>query len=361
MPQSLSAFTNASESLTPRTRADAPAAARRSGYAKFLELAALNDASRGFITDDTLTIVAELSVGVVPTGVARAPIAHEGYADTLFVEPPAAANQCGICLCVMKDPVGGCRHGHKCVLMPRSRQLRTSRCSLTRPHTSFCRGCLTTWLSNGCKNCPTCRSSVHNVVPNRYAADAIGALAVRCPATVDQLWHLVRCAWTGPLHELAAHRSSCVAEEVPCFWALCKKRMLRGIADSHAARCEHRSVFCPKCSHVLNGADAISTHGARCLAEPARCSNAGCDALVLRAAMPAHRAVCTFEVVPCAVPGCRASVTRNGINAHMASAAAAHMQALCGQVVALTARLEDAERELRRISAEQGASKRPRH
>jgi len=333
------------------------AAAPRSGYAKFLELAALNDASRGFITDDTLTIVAELSVGVVPTAVARAPAAHEGYADTLFVEPPAAANQCGICLCVMKDPVGGCRHGHKCV--PCSRHIALF--VLTRPRTSFCRGCLTTWLSNGCKNCPVCRSSVHNVVPNRYAADVIGALAVRCPAgaaTAASLWQLARCAWTGPLHELASHRSSCVAEEVPCFWAACKKRMLRGIADTHAARCEHRSVFCSKCSHVLSGAVASDTHGARCAAEPARCANAGCDALLLRAAMPAHRAVCAFEVVPCAVPGCRAAVARNAMEAHMASAMAAHMQALCGRVHALTARLEEAERELRRVSAKQGALKR---
>ena len=136
------------------------------------------------------------------------------------------------------------------------------------------------------------------------------------------------------------------------MWALCKKRMPRGTANTHTITCESRSEFCPHCSEVLRGNAAVVKHVAVCAAAPSPCPNAGCDANVAQDGMDAHRAVCAFELVPCEVPGCTVKMARNALDAHMTTAAGAHFKALSSTVLALTARLEAAEAELRRYSAE---------
>ena len=136
------------------------------------------------------------------------------------------------------------------------------------------------------------------------------------------------------------------------MWPLCSKRIPRGAAAAHVAKCGRRSEFCPHCSEVLRGNAACVKHGARCAAAPSPCPNAGCGKKVVQGGMEAHRAVCTFEVVPCAVAGCDVKLERHAIAAHMASAAGAHIQALSSRMLALTARLNEVEAELGDVKAE---------
>ena len=194
------------------------------------------------------------------------------------------------------------------------------------------------------------------VVTNRFAADVISALVLRCPTAAaltaaGPVPPAARCTWKGPTRDLIAHQATCVAVEVACEWPLCKKRMPRGTAATHAAKCGRRAEFCPHCSEVHVGNAAIKKHPANCSAAPSPCTNAGCPVEVKRDGMEAHRAVCAFEVVPCAVPGCGMSLARNAMEAHMTSGVGAHMQALCGEVLSLRARLDAAEAELRRVAA----------
>ena len=88
-----------------------PSASR--GWCKFVSLTELNDVSRRFIKDDTLTICAELEVHLVRDPEPAAPAKQEGYDEKLFLQPPPPASPCTICLCVMADPVS-CPEGHKC-------------------------------------------------------------------------------------------------------------------------------------------------------------------------------------------------------------------------------------------------------
>ena len=143
------------------------------------------------------------------------------------------------------------------------------------------------------------------------------------------------------------------------MWALCKKRIPRGAAAAHISKCGRRAEFCPHCSEVLRGNAAVIKHGERCAAAPSPCANAGCGKKVAHDGMEAHRAVCAFEPVTCAVPGCDVKIARSAVDAHMASAAGAHIQVLSSRVLALTARLDDVEAELRRRPAEAAAAVAP--
>jgi hypothetical protein len=125
------------------------------------------------------------------------------------------------------------------------------------------------------------------LVPNRFAADAIGALALRCTAIAEGV---SVCPWTGPLRELASHRSTA------------------------------------------------------CAARPLQCPNAGCGVQAAAGAMDAHRAACGFERVPCSVPGCGVLLARNAVDAHMAASKDAHLQAL-------TASFAEVQAELRNVRA----------
>ena len=196
------------------------------------------------------------------------------------------------------------------------------------------------------------------LVPNRFAADTIGDLKLRCPPGNAAGQAVPLCAWTGPVSDLAAHQSTCTAEQVPCRWSGCCEVTARGVAATHAVACTHRERFCVDCQEVLLGADAIAPHGASCGGVPMPCPNTGCSASARRGEMEFHRATCAFEIVTCAVPGCGARVARNGMEAHFAAASGAHtaalvgliqtlngsLLALSGHVQALTARLDLAER-----------------
>jgi len=285
---------------------------------------------------------------------AAPPMRQEGYDEKLFVHEPVAVSKCSICVGVMNDPVC-CPQGHKYVLHACPGCCRPADAPRRRI-ASFCRACLSKWFADSKANntCPSCRSPVEQVVPNRFAADVISALVLRCPKTADTAGSLppaAQCTWTGPVRDLVSHQATCVAIEVACVWTQCRKRTPRGTADSHFAECEHRVLFCPHCSVHEFGSAAMTAHAASCSAAPSPCSNPGCTVKVVRDGMEVHRAVCAFEVVPCAVPGCGVSLARIAMEAHMTSGVGVHMQALCGEVLSLRARLDAAEAELRRVAA----------
>lgn len=78
-----------------------------------MPLHTLNDPDAGFVhDDDTLRIRLDMrliapAVNVLPAGYPT---------ELLLVTPVAEVSLCGICLCVMRDPVC-CADGHKCVLL----------------------------------------------------------------------------------------------------------------------------------------------------------------------------------------------------------------------------------------------------
>lgn len=192
-------------------------------------------------------------------------------------------------------------------------------------------------------------------MPNRFAADVISALVLRCPIAASltpaaAAIPSVQCTWTGPVRDLAAHPASCAAAEVACVWPLCKTRMPRGSLAAHITSCGSRAEICPHCSEVQRGNAAITAHAAVCAAKPVLCSHTGCLQSVARSAMAAHLDGCAFKRVPCGVLGCGVLVARNAMTSHMASAAVAHMQTLTRRVLALTARLDATEAELRRFT-----------
>ena len=80
-----------------------------------MELTALNDPSRRFIEDDSITVVAKVQVHL-HSSEPQPEKKKCGYDEKLFLEQPVPeACMCGICMCVMEDPVL-CPEGHKCVL-----------------------------------------------------------------------------------------------------------------------------------------------------------------------------------------------------------------------------------------------------
>ena len=143
------------------------------------------------------------------------------------------------------------------------------------------------------RSCPLrCRTRIERIVPNRFAAELIGAMTLRCPAFAAA-GATAPCAWIGSVRELARHRLTCTSAP--------------------------------------------------------QCPNAGCGACTAAGAMAAHRAACAFEIVSCSVAGCGATMLRSAVDEHMAAAAGAHVTLLDGVVRALTARLEEADQELRNV------------
>ncbi len=143
------------------------------------------------------------------------------------------------------------------------------------------------------RSCPLrCRTRIERIVPNRFAAELIGAMTLRCPAGAAA-GAAAQCTWVGSVRELARHRFACAAAP--------------------------------------------------------QCPNAGCGACTAGGAMAAHRAACAFETVSCTVPGCGAAMLRSAVDEHMAAAAGAHVTLLNDVVRALTARLEEADQELRNV------------
>ena len=210
----------------------------------------------------------------------------------------------------------------------------------------FCRGCIEKWTAgktDANRRCPTCRCIMDTLVPSRSAAAAIDALVLRCPRGGG-------CTWTGPLSDLAAHGSTCAAVLVPCKWAACSVRTARSAADAHAAICEHQQSFCRKCSDVLNGEDAITTHAASCTGASVPCPNAGCSGTARRCDLDLHRAACMFEMISCSVPGCGARFKRSETDAHHTAAAGTHNAALIDMVQTMSSNMTSLNRSLQALN-----------
>ena len=194
-------------------------------------------------------------------------------------------------------------------------------------------------------------------MPNRSAADAIGALVLRCPrgggAATDAAAGQAapQCTWTGRVSDLGSHESTCAAVLVPCKWAACSVATARSASATHEAECAHREVFCKRCSDVLRGADAIASHDASCDGTPVPCPNAGCSAQARRGDLRAHRATCGSEVIRCSVPSCGARFKRSEADAHHVSAAGTHTAALVGMVQTLSSNMTGLNSSLQALNS----------
>ncbi len=95
-------------------------AAPRRGFTNFIPLDELNDASRHFIQNDTLTVVVEARV---TRRLPREPLpsaVSQGFEPDLFAQQPVADEMlCGVCLAVMNDPVSCADGAHKCAALRR--------------------------------------------------------------------------------------------------------------------------------------------------------------------------------------------------------------------------------------------------
>ena len=129
---------------------------------------------------------------------------------------------------------------------------------------SFCRACLTGWLSTGGgrTQCPLrCLSKVERATPNRYAKDAIDSLRVRCPNASD----VALCDWSGELRQTTAHTAVCVRQEVSCTLPGCGVTCFRMSLPRHVAACALRVRPCMHCALELGVADLLQ-HQSRCIA-----------------------------------------------------------------------------------------------
>lgn len=207
---------------------------------------------------------------------------------------------------------------------------------------SFCRACLTGWLSTGGgrTQCPLrCLSKVERVTPNRYAKEAIDHLKVRCP----NLSASALCIWGGELQQLEAHTKICSFQEVSCKLPGCTAKMRRVELPEHAAACAARVLPCIHCALELGVGDVVQ-HQSRCPAAPITCPNSGCGlALAQRYMLEEHRLTCEHELVTCPVASCGERRIRSLFDAHLQQAPVAHHRALVAQVTALTKQLAAAE------------------
>jgi hypothetical protein len=210
------------------------------------------------------------------------------------------------------------------------------------------------------------RCVVKRVVPNRYAAEALGELRVRCPrvpsppaapavpppetrkrkarTAAEVAAAADGCAWTGTLSALETHAAECALEPVACPNAAagCTATVARRDLSAHAAACPRREVTCPHCESE-GFAEDLSKHLTRCHDAPVTCTNAGCGASCARRELPTHRAACPHEEVACPVPGCIERCARSALSAHLVAAQATHLIGLCSHVAVLTRRLSAAE------------------
>jgi hypothetical protein len=136
-----------------------------------------------------------------------------------------------------------------CVCLQPARQPTRTPCAHL-----FCADCIAAWLAGGATTCPIDRSAVvaADLRLDDDAAEAIGALAVRCT-------HHPTCDWTGAWASLPAHVNLCDRRPVACALAAVG---CRHVGDLPAAA-EHRTAAALQHVDMLAAALAVSEAGRR--------------------------------------------------------------------------------------------------
>ena len=163
-----------------------------------------------------------------------------------------------------------------------------------------------------CKNEYDC-CVVHALLGERH----ILSLKTCCDNTANG------CKWTGELHSLKKHLTSCDFTLLPCPNE-CKEgsevhQLLRKDMEQHIQQeCPRRQYECPHCKEVGEYEERVTTHLEICPKMKVPCPNTLCNISISRCNISSHCQICVYEKVPCkyANIGCKEKVLRKDLREH---------------------------------------------
>ena len=221
---------------------------------------------------------------------------------------------CGICLCVLNQPLQ-CRSGH-----------------------NFCKHCVESLLQDGCKQCPMrCSEILHScsdLVRNRGLAGIIENLEMYCPSLICG----GGCTWTGTKSMWDAHKISCPFVSVCCEHKECSQVVLRKDLSQHMEECAYRQKSCIWCNKLFTETQLLL----HCCEEeilpcPHSCETPrGSLRQCLRRDMDNHLLCdCPEQVIPCPMAslGCETSLPRKEMSHHQHTSMVKHQDILLIKVL----------------------------
>ena len=155
-----------------------------------------------------------------------------GYPDEQFETSVSDNLHCGICSCVLKDPVM-CKNEH-----------------------CFCRGCITKHLENS-QTCPSCNQDLtleSLAVAPRIVRNLLSELRIRCDH------HERGCQEIVQLENLASHVAVCGKAPVVCTNEECSSEINKEDLVRHESEeCRFRKVKCRNCKEMGSMVQDIET------------------------------------------------------------------------------------------------------